>query len=162
MTTALDDLKARLSASLGPQALRDPEPRYFEEPRGRWHGTGVVVAPRSTEGVAKVVQIASETGTPVVPYSGGTGLVGRQILEVGTPIVLSLERMNKIRATYPEENVIVVDAGCTLAAVQDAAAKIDRLFPLTYGSEGTAKIGGALSVNSGGLNVLRHPVAQHI
>ena len=158
-----DDVIQRLTQALGDAAIRPAEPRYLEEPRGRWQGrAGVVVAPSRTEEVARIIRIASKTQTPVVPYSGGTGLVGGQITETGAPIILSMERMTRIREVHTDENVIVADAGCTLAAVQDAAATIGRLFPLSYGSEGTARIGGALSVNSGGLNVLRYGMARDL
>lgn len=157
------DPTKRLAAALGPKAIRPTAPHYLQEPRGRWQGrAGVVVAPGSTAEVAKVVQIAGETATPIVPFSGGTGLVGGQVLDSGAPIVLSLERMATVRAVHADENAIVVDAGCTLAQVQAAAADAGRLFPLSYGSEGTARIGGALSVNSGGLNVLRYGMARDL
>lgn len=157
------DVTHQLTQALGPSAIRPSSPHYLEEPRGQWKGqAGAVVAPDSTEGVAKVIRIANETRTPIVPYSGGTGLVGGQITETGAPIILSMERMASVRAVHADENVIEVDAGCTLATVQDAASNIGRLFPLSYGSEGTARIGGALSVNSGGLNVLRYGMARDL
>ncbi|MEO1240052.1 MAG: FAD-binding oxidoreductase [Pseudomonadota bacterium] len=157
------DVTERLTQALGGTAIRPLEPRYLEEPRGRWQGrAGVVVAPSRTEEVARIVRIAAETRTPIVPYSGGTGLVGGQLTETGAPIIVSMERMTRIREVHTDENVIVADAGCTLAAVQDAARTIGRLFPLSYGSEGTARIGGAMSVNSGGLNVLRYGMARDL
>ncbi|MEL7107123.1 MAG: FAD-binding oxidoreductase [Pseudomonadota bacterium] len=158
-----DDVIHRLTKALGPTAIRPTQPGYLEEPRGLWRGrAGVVVAPASTQDVAQVIAVARETGTPVIPYSGGTGLVGGQVTETGAPIILSMDRMTTIREVHTYENVVVVDAGCTLAAVQQAAATIERLFPLSYGSEGTARIGGALSVNSGGLNVLRYGMARDL
>ncbi len=163
MTVSPKQLSKDLTALLGEKAVRPPEPRYLEEPRGRWQGSAaVVVAPAETSEVSQVLRFANETGTPVVPYSGGTGLVGGQVLEGGDPIILSMERLNSIRAVHANENVIVADAGCTLATVQEAAANIGKLFPLSYGSEGTARIGGALSVNSGGLNVLRYGMARDL
>ncbi|MDJ1006982.1 MAG: FAD-binding oxidoreductase [Paracoccaceae bacterium] len=159
-----DALIERLRRYLGPKALREIEPRYLEEPRGRWAGrAGAVIAPDTAEGVAEAVKAAGEARVPVVPYGGGTGLVGGQIMPDGpAPLVLSLERMTRIREVFPDENVIVVEAGATLAAVQEAAAEADRLFPLSYASEGSARIGGALSVNSGGLNVLRYGTARDL
>ena len=163
MSLSPTELTDGLTKVVGAKAVRPPEARYLEEPRGRWHGhAGVVVAPANTAEVSATLKFASETRTPVVPYSGGTGLVGGQILEEGAPIVLSVERMNSIRAIHSQENVIVADAGCTLASIQEAAAEIGRLFPLSYGSEGTARIGGALSVNSGGLNVVRYGMARDL
>ena len=97
----------------------------------------------------------------IVPYSGGTGLVGGQLMQDGpAPVVMSLERMNKIRAVYPSENVLVCDAGVILATVQQAAEDIGRLFPLSLASEGSARIGGLLANNAGGVNVLRYGNAR--
>lgn len=163
MTLTPDALANHLSETIGPKAIRPVEDRYLQEPRGRWQGqAAVVAAPQTTADVAAVIRFAADTDTPVVPYGGGTGLVGGQVLEGRAPIILSLERMTQIRTVHPDENVIVADAGCTLAQVQEAAAEAGRLFPLSYGSEGTARIGGALSVNSGGLNVLRYGMARDL
>lgn len=159
-----DDLIGRLKDALGDRAIRPVEQRYLEEPRGRWAGqAGAIVAPENTEGVATAIRLAGEARVPVVPYGGGTGLVGGQVMEEGPlPLILSLERMARIRALYPDENAIVAEAGATLAAIQEAAAEAGRLFPLSYASEGSARIGGALSVNSGGLNVLRYGTAREL
>ena len=138
----------------------DTEP-YLREPRGRCFGQGVVVAPDSTDQVAAIVRACAAMNVGIVPYSGGTGLVGGQIMGDGSaPVVLSLERMNRIRAVYPTESVMVVDAGCILADVHSAAADVDRLFPLSLASEGSARIGGLLSTNAGGVNVLRYGNAR--
>ena len=151
-----------IAAGLPPAALRDPDGGYLSEPRSKWRGrAALVVAPGSTDEVAEVVRRCAATRTPIVPYGGGTGLVGGQVAPDGPPpVVLSLERMSRIRAVHPDENVLVADAGATLAEVQAAAADADRLFPLSYASEGTARIGGALSANSGGLAVLRYGTAR--
>lgn len=142
-------------------AFKDATDNYFTETRGRWQGQGIIVAPASTEEVSTLIKACAEARVPVVPYSGGTGLVGGQIMQDGPkPVVLSLERMNKIRDIYPSENVIVLDAGVILADVQQAAADIDRLFPLSLASEGSARIGGLLSTNAGGVNVLRYGNAR--
>ncbi|WP_333714732.1 FAD-binding oxidoreductase [Yoonia sp.] len=134
---------------------------YFAEPRGRWTGKGLVLAPAATEEVATIVRACAEARVGIVPYSGGTGLVGGQLMEDGPdPVVLSLERMNRIRATYPGENALVCDAGAILAHVQQAAEDVGRLFPLSLASEGSARIGGLLSTNAGGVNVLRYGNAR--
>lgn len=134
---------------------------YLTEPRGRWKGQGIVLAPGSTEEVAQIVKACHDARIGIVPYSGGTGLVGGQMLEDGpAPIILSFERMTKIRAVFPSENVIIVDAGCILADVQQAAMDVNRLFPLSLASEGSARIGGLLSTNAGGVNVLRYGNAR--
>lgn len=136
------------------------EQSYLEEPRGRFQGAqGFVARPRNTQEVAALVKACNETGVGVVPYGGGTGLVGGQIAPEGepeTPLILSLERMTQIRAVYPQENVLIADAGAILANIQDAAAEVDRLFPLSLASEGSARIGGLLGTNAGGVNVLRY------
>lgn len=156
-----DAVIARLREAL-PGAVRPVEPRYLEEPRGRYLGTaGIIVAPGNTDEVAAAIRIASETQVGVVPYGGGTGLVAGQVLTDGpAPILLSLERMSRIRDVSPEANVIEVEAGTIVADIQTAAEAVERLFPLSYAADGSARIGGALAVNSGGLNVLRYGPAR--
>jgi FAD/FMN-containing dehydrogenase len=152
-----DSLRALLPAA----AFKEDSTPYLSEPRGRWAGQGLVVAPGSTQEVAFVVRACADAKVPIVPYSGGTGLVGGQVSDDGpVPVVLSLERMNRIREVYPSENVLVCDAGVILADVQKAAEDIDRLFPLSLASEGSARIGGLLSTNAGGVNVLRYGNAR--
>jgi FAD/FMN-containing dehydrogenase len=143
---------------VSPDVLRPVETRYLEEPRGRWHGRGAVLtAPRNTDEVAALVRLAGQERVPVVAYGGGTGLVGGQVVEEGpSPLLISLERMNHVRAVYPEENVLICEAGTVLADVQKAAEKAGRLFPLSLAAEGTARIGGNLATNAGGTNVLRY------
>jgi FAD/FMN-containing dehydrogenases len=109
------------------------------------------------------VRRAAEARVAIVPWSGGTGLVGGQVMEDGPPpIVLSLERMDAIRSVSPEEEAIVVEAGAILADVQAAAAAADRLFPLSLASEGSARIGGLLSTNAGGVAVLLYGNARDL
>lgn len=153
--------EAELRAILPAAAFKDASEAYFTETRARWHGHGLVVAPVSTEEVAAFVKACFNAGVSVVPYGGGTGLVGGQILQDGPkPVVLSLERMTTIREVYPTEDVIVVDAGVILADIQQAAREVDRLFPLSLASEGSARIGGLLATNAGGVNVLRYGNAR--
>lgn len=153
--------EARLRAALPAAVFKDAVAGYFTEPRGRWHGQGLVVAPGTTQEVVQIVRACADARVGVVPYGGGTGLVGGQILQDGPkPVVLSLERMNQIRNVHADENTMVVDAGVVLADIQAAAAKIDRLFPLSLASEGSARIGGLLSTNAGGVNVLRYGNAR--
>lgn len=156
-------LISRLREAL-PQAVRLAEPRHLEEPRGKWHGqAAVLVAPASTQEVSMAIRLANEARVPIVPISGGTGLVGGQVMPEGpAPVLLSLERMQEIRSVHAQENVLVAEAGATLTDIQSAAEAEDRLFPLSYASEGTARIGGALAVNSGGINVLRYGVARDL
>ena len=134
-----------------------PEPRHLEEPRGRWIGqAGVLARPRTTAEVAVVIRACAEARVGVVPVSGGTGLVGGQVMASGpAPVLLSLERMVALRGLWPEENALVVEAGMVLADVQAHAAGGGRLFPLSLASEGSCRIGGNLATNAGG-RVLAH------
>ncbi len=158
LRAATPDFLNALSAQLPADTLRAADPRYLEEPRGRFHGQASAVAlPRTAQEVSTLVRAAHMARVPVVPYGGGTGLVGGQIVETHpAPLVISLERMNKIRAVHPTENVIVAEAGAILAQVQAAAAHSDRLFPLSLAAEGSAQIGGNLATNAGGVTVLRY------
>ncbi|WP_428410093.1 FAD-binding oxidoreductase [Hyphococcus sp.] len=129
---------------------------FLSEWRGRWPGeAALIVAPASTEEVAAVVKYCSDNDIAITPQGGNTGLVGGQI-PFGDEILLSLKRMRKIRAIEPLNNTMIVDAGVTLAEAQEAAKEAGRLFPLSIGSEGTCQIGGVISTNAGGVNVLRY------
>ncbi len=153
-------LRQRLSAA----SFREADPHYLEEPRGRWQGqAGIVVAPSTVEDVAQVVRTCAEARVGIVPYGGGTGLVGGQVMAEGpAPVLLSLENMRAIRGIYPEENVMVVEAGAILSDVHDAAESVNRLFPLTIAAKGSARIGGNLATNAGGVNVLRYGNARDL
>ena len=149
---------ARLAARLPEGRLIPPEPRHLEEPRGRWTGqAGAVARPQTTAEVATIVRACHEARVGLVPWGGGTGLVGGQVMRVGpAPLLLSLERMTALRGAYPQENALVVEAGMILADVQAEAARIGRLFPLTLASQGSCRIGGNLAANAGGVHVLRY------
>jgi len=155
---------ADLEAALPESAIRETAPHYLEEPRGRWHGqAGVVVAPQDTAQVAAVIRAAAAARVPVVPYGGGTGLVGGQLAPDGpAPVVLSLERMRAVRAIHPRENLMLVEAGAILSDVHDAAAEAGLLFPLSIAAKGSARIGGLLATNAGGVNVLRYGNAREL
>ncbi len=131
---------------------------YLTENRGLYHGSSpLVLKPGSTQEVSAILKLASETGTPIVPVSGRTGLVGGQVpREDSSDVLLSLERMNKIRQIDAVADVIVADGGAILADVQKAAEAHDRLFPLSLGSEGSCRIGGNLATNAGGTAVLAY------
>ncbi len=160
-TAATPESLSDLRDTLPDMAFRDDTAPYLTEPRGRWQGVGMVVAPNDTTQVAQVVRYCNDRRIAIVPYGGGTGLVGGQLMGEGAaPLVLSLERMTAIRATYPSESVLVAEAGAILADVQMAAEEIGRLFPLSLASEGSARIGGLLSTNAGGVNVLRYGNAR--
>ncbi len=164
LAPADDAFAAELAHHLPADTLRRAEPRYLEEPRGRWLGSAKWLAlPRTAEEAASIVAAASQAGVGLLPYGGGTGLVGGQIASDGpAPLLVSLERMNAIRAVYPEENVLVAEAGTILQDVQSAAEQAGRLFPLSLASEGSARIGGLLSTNAGGVNVLRYGNARDL
>lgn len=154
---------AQLATSLPPGTLRAPEPRDLTEPRGLWRGqAAVVAAPRSTAEVATILRACSGAHVPVVPRGGGTGLVGGAVTEGARPLILSLERMTAVRGLWPDENVIAVEAGATLARVHEAATAAGRLFPLSLASEGSATIGGNLATNAGGTAVLRYGNAREL
>ena len=155
---------ARLEGLLPQGTLRAPEPRYLEEPRGRWQGiAGAVACPKNVEEVSVIVRECGAARVGILPWGGGTGLVGGQIMPQGPlPLILSLERMNRLRGVYPEENVILVEAGMTLAEVQAAAGAAGRLFPLSLASQGSCRIGGNLATNAGGTAVLRYGNARDL
>lgn len=159
-----DDFATGLQAQLPGIAIRPAEPRYLQEPRGRWQGNARWVAlPRTTQEVSALVTACGAAMVGLVPYGGGTGLVGGQISEGGAPpLLVSLERMAALRGVYPEENALVAEAGAILTHVQEAAAAVGRLFPLTLASQGSARIGGLLATNAGGVNVLRYGNARDL
>jgi len=137
---------------------------YALDWRKRWEGRALaVVRPANTREVSEVVKLCAESGTAVVPQGGNTGLVGGAAPDAsGAQIVLSLSRLNRVRAIDPLNNTLTVEAGCTLVAVQQAAEHADRLFPLSLAAEGTAQIGGNLSTNAGGTAVLRYGNAREL
>ncbi|WP_306005326.1 FAD-binding oxidoreductase [Aquicoccus porphyridii] len=159
-----DSFRATLARLLPDRALRPIAPHYLEEPRGKWTGrAGVVVAPATVEEVSVALGAANAARVPVVPYGGGTGLVCAQVMPDGPdPMILSLERMTAIRGIYPRENVAIVEAGAILSDIHDAAARENRLFPLSIAAKGSARIGGNLATNAGGVNVLRYGNAREL
>ncbi len=135
--------------------LADTAP-YLTDWRGRYSGSALcVTCPGTTEEVAAVVRICHEEGTAIVPQGGNTGLCGGAT-PIGGEVVVSLGRLNRVRWIDPIDNSICVEAGCTLHSVKEAAATADRLFPLSLAAEGTATIGGNLSTNAGGVQVLHY------
>jgi len=161
--TVLDKIKAIVGPKGWTTDPHDIEP-HLTEPRGLYHGaTPMVVRPASTEEVAAVVKLCAASRLPIVPQGGNTGLVGAQVpWEDGKSIVLSLARMNRVRAVDPLNYTITVEAGIILADVQKAAEDADRLFPLSLGAEGSCRIGGNLSTNAGGVAVLRYGNARDL
>jgi FAD/FMN-containing dehydrogenase len=137
-------------------APADTEP-YFTDWRKLYRGQGLCVArPADTAQVAAVLRLCAAAGVAVVPQGGNTGLSGGSVpTGAQREIVLSLTRLNRIRRLDPLDNSITVEAGCVLAAIQEAAEKAGRFFPLSLAAEGSCQIGGNLSTNAGGVNVLR-------
>jgi FAD/FMN-containing dehydrogenase len=135
---------------------------YFTDWRRQYSGSAeCVVRPASTDEVAAVVALCAREQIAVVPQGGNTGLVGGSVpTGARREIVLSLGRMNRIRAVDVLNDTMTVEAGCVLAAVQKAAADAGRLFPLSLAAEGSCQIGGNLSTNAGGVNVLRYGTAR--
>lgn len=136
----------------------DDMARYLTDWRGRYTGQSrAVVRPADTEQVAAVVRLCHGYRVPIVPQGGNTGLVLGSVPDAsGQAIVLSLARMNRIRAVDPINDTLTADAGCLLQQVQEAAAAAGRLFPLSLASEGSCTLGGNLSTNAGGTAVLRY------
>ena len=167
MSGPSDDVIDRLKQALGPGGwiddARDMAP-YLTDMRGVYPArTSLVARPNSTDRVAAVVKICAEAGVGLVPQGGNTGLVGGSVpRESGGDILLSLGRMNKLRAIDPANNTITVEAGCVLADIQAAAAGAERLFPLSLAAEGSCQIGGNLSTNAGGTGVLRYGNARDL
>jgi FAD/FMN-containing dehydrogenase len=158
------DIISRLKAVLGEGGWsQDPDriaPKLVEW-RGRWTGTTPLLAlPKTTAQVAAVVGICAESGTAITPQGGNTGLVSGQIPQ--GEILLSTERLNAVRDIDAFDDVIVAEAGVTLAAVHEAAAAINRRFPLGLASEGSATVGGVISTNAGGTQVLRYGTTRNL
>jgi len=161
----MSDALARLKDAVGPKGFsEDPQKiaPHVEEWRGSYRGnTPLLLKPATTEEVSRALAICNETSTPVVPQGGNTGLVGGQIPFNGE-ILLSLERLNRIRHVDKAGANMIVEAGAILANVQRAADDADMQFPLSLASEGSATIGGNLSTNAGGVHVLRYGMAREL
>jgi D-lactate dehydrogenase (cytochrome) len=158
-------LLARFATIVGSKyVITDPaaqEP-YLVEPRGLYHGcTPAVLRPGAVADVAAILKLASETRTPLVPQGGNTGLVGGQIPHAGE-FVLSLGRLDRIREIDPTSNTMTCEAGVVLVKAQEAAAAVDRLFPLSLAAEGSCTIGGNLAANAGGTAVLAYGNAREL
>src|SRR5215467_7505748 len=161
--TVSTDVLARFAAIVGDKyAITDPQGQlpYLTEMRDLYRGrTPMVLRPRSVAEVSKIVALANETGTPIVPQGGNTGLVGGQLPHHGE-ILLSLNRLDSIREVDPLSNTITCEAGVTLGRAREAAAAVDRLYPQLLPSEGTCTIGGNLSTNAGGTAALAYGIAR--
>ena len=161
--TLIGRLQSRIGSAALLTAPAEMAPFLIDE-RGRYRGRALaVVRPADPEAVAAVVRLCAEHRVPIVPQGGNTGLCGAATPDGGgRAIVLTLARLNRIRAVDPVNDTITVEAGVILADVQQAAAEVDRLFPLSLGGEGSARIGGNLSTNAGGTGVLRYGSARDL
>ncbi|TFH88227.1 FAD-binding oxidoreductase [Billgrantia azerbaijanica] len=162
-----DSLLDALTGLLGARGLiRDPEAmaRYVTDWAGDRLGLPLAVArPASTAEVAETVRLCRAQGVPMTPQGGHSGLVGGALPAAdGGELVISLERLNRIRDVDPGNFTMTVDAGCILEAVKQAAAEHDCDFPLSLGAQGSCQIGGNIATNAGGLNVLRHGMMREL
>lgn len=149
--------REQLAGKCGEAIIRPYEDRYGKDLRGRLVGQeGIVAAPSSTEEVSIILRHCSLRKVPVIPFGGGTGLVGGHLPQaLPKPVILSFERMNRIRRVHPGDNAIVVEAGCVLQSVHSAAEDVNRSFPLSLAARGSSQIGGNLATNAGGIHVVR-------
>ncbi|MGI8705362.1 MAG: FAD-binding oxidoreductase [Sphingomicrobium sp.] len=152
----IDEVRSRF----GPKAaITDPpdiEP-WLTDWRGRYHGQSrAILSPSSTEEVAAIVALAADRGVPLVPQGGNTSMVGGATPPLdGSALILSLRRINRLRSISAQHNSAVAEAGMILADLHDQAAAVGRRFPLTLGARGSCTIGGLVSTNAGGTQVLR-------
>ena len=161
----MSDALSRLKVIVGPKGFSE-DPReiapHVEEWRGSYKGnTPLLLKPTTTEEISRILAICNDTRTAIVPQGGNTGLVGGQIPFNGE-VLLSLTRMNRVRAVDRASANMTVEAGLTLAAAQAAARDAGLYFPLSLASEGSATIGGNLSTNAGGVHVLRYGMAREL
>ena len=152
----IDEIRARFGERTAIIEAADIEP-WLTDWRGRWHGsTGAILQPRSTEEAAAMVALAGELGVALVPQGGNTSMVGGATPpEDGSALILSLRRMNQVRAIDRKAQRATVEAGVILQTLHEAVAAEGLRFPLTLGAKGSATAGGLVSTNAGGTQVLR-------
>ena len=160
-------LLSRLEAVVGANGLLtgpDGLSAYETEPRGQFDGRALcVVRPNTAEETAKILALCNDAGVGVTPQGGNTGLVGGQTPDAsGTQILLSLQKLDRIRDIDAESDALTLEAGVTLQRAQDAAASVDRYFPLSLASEGSCTIGGNLATNAGGVHVIAFGPARDL
>ncbi|HEY0625510.1 MAG TPA: FAD-binding oxidoreductase [Allosphingosinicella sp.] len=167
MASPPQDLLDTLAARLGPKGFtRDPremEP-WLVDWRKRYTGAAAaMLSPASTEEVAEVVRLCNEARVPIVPQGGNSSMAGGATPDAsGLAVILSLRRMSRIRSLSPESNTAVCEAGVILSNLHEAAAEEGRRFPLTLGAKGSATIGGLVSTNAGGTQVLRFGTMRNL
>lgn len=160
MTIASNHLKNLKDISDPKGWIEDPDSQqpFLIEPRGKYHGrTPLVLLPDTTDKVAEIVTYCALHKISIVPQGGNTGLVGGSIPTAsGNELVISLKRLNRVRDRDPANQTMTVEAGCILSDIQNQAKDMDCLFPLSLAAEGSCMIGGNLSTNAGGVNVLHY------
>lgn len=156
-TYFLDRLEQAVSAASIKISAED-QSRYWNDWRDRHHGRSqCTVLPRDAREVAAVLALCNEERVPVFPQGGNTSVSGGSVPSAdGRGVVLSLERLNKIREVNAANYSITVEAGCILAQIQEAARPVNRFFPLSLGAEGSCQIGGNIATNAGGTSVVRY------
>ena len=162
-SSLLSDLRRAVGSQGYLDQAADIEP-YLVDHRKLYRGaTPLVLRPDSTEQVSAIMRMCNAARVGVVPVGGNTGYCGGATpSEDGSQIVLSLARMRRIRSIDPLNYTMIAEAGCVLAEVQAAAASVDRLFPMSLGSEGSCQLGGNLSTNAGGTAVLRYGMMRDL
>ncbi len=164
MTQLTDEIRQALKDALGPKGWSDDANElapHVEDWRGRYQGsTPILLKPGSTEEVAAAVKICADAGIAITPQGGNTSLCG-----AATPqgeVLISLKRMTRVREIDVGNDSMTIEAGCVLENLQNIAADADRLFPLALGSQGSAMIGGLISTNAGGVQVLRYGMTREL
>ncbi|KAF3998219.1 FAD-binding oxidoreductase [Glaciimonas immobilis] len=160
-TTDFSDFISACIAAIGNDYVLTAEPEkasFLTDQRRRFTGQAIaVVKPGSTAEVAAIVRLCNQFNVPIVPQGGNTGLVLGSVPDrSGNAIVLSLGRLNRVRAVDPVNHTMTVEAGCILQNLQEAALAVERLLPLSLAAEGSCTIGGNLATNAGGTAVLRY------
>ncbi len=155
----MSDLIEQLRAVVGDaHCITSDYAAYANDARKKFFGKPLaVVKPRTVEEIAAIVKLCSASGVAIVPQAGNTGLVGGSVPdESGAQVVLNVSRMNQVLDVDVINNTMTVEAGCILQKLQETAAEHDRLFPLSLAAEGSCQIGGNISTNAGGVQVLRY------
>ena len=149
---------SKLKEKLNPQLFSEFSDHYQSEPRGLFTcSEGILLVPTTTHEVSEIVTNCNSLGIPVVPFGGGTGLVGGQIYTgPEIPAVISLHKLNRLREISTSDHTVTVEAGCILQNLQEEVEKAGCFFPLSIASKGSCQIGGNLATNAGGVHVIRY------
>ncbi len=163
MTDRLKLAETKIHERVGEDIVVNTPPEQLTEPRGNYKNFATrVIKPKNTNQVSTVLATLNEHKIGVIPYSGGTGLVGGQMAPHSDFFLLSLEKMQALRDFSEADGVLVVESGMILSKVHEEALRINRKFPLSLASEGTCQIGGNLATNAGGINVIRYGSARNL